>query len=205
MDDSFYQAHVHSGPHYVLGRKLHPLCLQDILRFMLVGSPYGRVQDNSGGSFPVTLGELRIAVSICSTPLEEYVRATSNRHLVPVLKNLWWKRQTEKLNLDLEVAKFDAYFNDYFSTPELWETTGESSAIGAPWPLAIAASLMSKTAMARNEVWTMPVGEAIWLNASILEQAGATEIASAEQIEAMYELGLRKRPEPRKRKAVNRA
>lgn len=192
MDKSFFESHVHEGPHVVLGKRLHPLCLHDFLRFILVGSPYGV---GSPGN-QVTLGDLRVAVTICSTELDDFAEAVSHDRLVPVVKNLWWKYRTRNASLTREAKAFDAYFNDYWGQPETWDKGGEGSAIGAPWPLAVVASIMvrAKGAMTRKEIWTAPVGEMLWLNAALLEQAGATEIMSAEQREAMYVMGLIPRP-----------
>lgn len=146
--------------------------------------------------------DLQVAVMICSTPLDSFVGETNHYHLWPAVKLLIWKYRIRNLKLKTEAKIFDNYFNDYFSAPELWDGDGEGSPIGAPWPLAIVASLMKNTAMTRFEAWTMPLGEAIWLNAALLEQSGSAEIASVEQLEALYELGLRERPSS---KGVSRA
>lgn len=155
---------------------------------MLADSPF---TSKGAGKVSCTLGELRAAVVICSTDLEDFAYATSTTKLWPVLKMQWWKRRTRasKINFLGELKAFDNYYNDFYSVPEVWKDDSDAAPLGAPWPLVVAASLMRKTAMTRKEIWTLPIGEAIWTNAAILEQEGAGEIATAEMIEVLKALG----------------
>lgn len=157
---------------------------------MLVDSPYTR-----GGIIKVDVGDLYIATAICATPIDEFSNTFSTHRLWPVACNKAWKWRTRKCDFKEEVNAFDRYFNDYYSMPPTHTENNGDSVIGAPWPLAIAASLLRNTAMARKEVWTMPVGEAVWLQTAIAEQTSpGVEILSGDKLEAMYELGYRVRP-----------
>lgn len=165
--EAFFEALVHSREHVVMGRRLRPLTLWHWLWLDALGSPVleGR---------PASLLDLTLAVAVCGADFEELPGAVLNKSL---RRRLWFGLGwTFRWKLEVEAAKFTAYFSDYFTGPDLWqdededERTREDASL--PGYYRTVARLM-QSGLSRKEAWMMPVGEAQFLSVVWQESAGA--------------------------------
>jgi hypothetical protein len=188
MDENFLESFI-NREHVVLGRKLHPFCLYDVLKLYLANSPF--LGSESAETISVRREDLVLAVIICSTPFDSFVEATRVSFGLKRIAREFWLRRCRKMPLQLEVDKFLAYMRDFYAPPVMWTDRDSVSKIGAPWPLACAVNLLRNTNLPKTEIWTMPLGEAIWYSAAVNEQIGPAQIVSSDEVEAIRELGLK--------------
>lgn len=184
MDANFLESWVNSDDHQVLGHRLHPFCLYDILSLELVDSPFLR----GAGGVSYTPLDLILAARICSHSFESNVRFLRTNGL---RKRLYVWRDLRKCrgHFVRECQHFVDYIDDYWAPPEVF-TSEDSGEIKSPWVLAYAAKLMTSTSMGEAAIMTMPIGKVLWFSATMGELAGSdAEIVSEEEAEAMRKLG----------------
>ena len=154
---AFFEALVHSREHVVMGRRLRPLTLWHWLWLDALGNPVleGR---------PASLLDLTQAVAVCESRFGDLPGAVLNKSL---WRRLWFGLGwTFRWRLEVEAAKFGAYFEDFFTGPDLWQDEDEDERTrddaSLPGYYRTVARLM-KSGMSREEAWMMPVGEAQFL------------------------------------------
>lgn len=188
MDPRFYEAWFNTR-HVVLGCVLHPFCLEDALILSMMESPFllGQV---SGIDYSMT--DLQIAVKVCSTPSDVFLNARLESTRWSRLRSAWWTRSCSRMNLELECQRFVTYVDDFNSSPRTWsDGDAGDGKLRSPWVLANATFLIRNTTFTPREVWTMPLGMALWYCATISEQLGAKiQLLSDEERKALIELGL---------------
>ena len=198
MVESFLEAWLNTR-HKVLGRTLHPFCLEDVVNLYAVDSPVvsifeedGESDEGDGGNrgLPrIPTVHLEIFAYICSTrpPLDYSSNRTAWR-----LTNAF--RSTEK-----ELVKLTDYLNDFLALPETIPLGDIQSSFepGCPWPLQMATNLARQAKIPyhcpncndeRREcvcIWRMPLGKAFWLSAAVMESTGQMKIAD-DEFEGFY-------------------
>lgn len=189
MDERFYESWFNRR-HRVLGRWLHPFCLSDALILSVAGSPFllGREP-----GLRYTLADLQVAVQICSTPAALYFEARlgTGGFWERLRLCLWTRRYVGEL--ESQCQAFVGYLDDFNAPPEVWrdEDTPETGGMRAPWVLANAVFLMRHTTYRPAEIWAMPLGQALWLAATISEQNGSKlELVTPEEQAAIEAMGL---------------
>lgn len=189
MDQRFYEAWFNTE-HRVLGRRLHPFCLNDALILSLAESPF-LLGTDSGISYDLT--DLQLAVKICSNPAELFLNAALDRVWFAGLRAAIWTTQCKRMSLEGHCQRFVSYIDDFNSAPETWldqEDAGDGK-LRAPWVLANAVFLIRHTTFTPNQVWTMPLGMSLWYCATLSEQLGSKiQIVSEEESQGMEKLGL---------------
>jgi hypothetical protein len=195
LDPRFYEAWFNAD-HTVLGRRLHPFCLQDALILSMSESPFlaGTVPGIDYG-----LEELQVAVTICSTPADTFLHARFNRSWPQKVAVIWWSKKWRKIcahedALREQCQRFVNYIDDYNSPPEVWYDESDSPEDGkmqAPWILGNVVFLIRHTSFTPQQVWTMPIGQALWYCVTLSEQLGRKiQVVSTDELEAMREMGL---------------
>lgn len=187
MDARFAESWFNAD-HWVLGRRLHPFCLEDALILSVAESPFILAV---GSKIHYTLADLQLAVHICSRPASTFTLARFTQS--------WWRRfltairslscRTEA-GLRVECQRFVNYIDDYYATPGVWHSKAESR-LNAPWILGTFVFLVSHTTFRPREVWTMPIGQAFWIAAALEEQLNPdAQIVGEEEATAMREMGI---------------
>ncbi|CAN5463479.1 hypothetical protein BH20VER3_BH20VER3_01010 [soil metagenome] len=187
MDAHFLESWFNTR-HRVLGRALHPFCLNDALILSLAGSPFLAAEQEE---VRYTLPDLQLAVRVCSSPARVFLEARFNER--------WWDRALTRLvafwdrrqSLEAQCQAFVAYLDDFYAPPALWRDEDGDEVLRAPWVLANAVFLMRHTTYRPEEIWALPIGQALWIAATLAEQNGSSaQIVSEEEAAAMTELGL---------------
>lgn len=165
--DAFLEAFLNTE-HTVLGRRLRPFSLASWFVLSSVQNPLL----GDGGN---DLADLIQAVKICAAPDPRTIK------FAPTLREQWlyhWRRADQKF-LERETIKFRAYLADFQSLPEFYEecslnedmpSTGRQ--LSAPWVLTRVCSLVSRANVTLDQAWSMPAGEAYWLDATLRELEG---------------------------------
>jgi hypothetical protein len=184
MDNRYLEAVVNKQ-HVILGRKLHPYCLYDMLILTIAENPLVT------RSRAIGLPDLRQAVIVCSTPYQRFLEARSPIGKVPLT---WWRFVSRNPKTDEELAKFIAYLEDFSARPTFWEDDGGGGPGGlrAPWILKMAAFIECYSNMREEEVMTAPLGKMFWKSAALAELLGMSksELQTEEEEAAMKEMGL---------------
>jgi hypothetical protein len=162
LDRLFAESVVNRSNHFVLGKKLKPLCLWHAVLLQLIDSPLWH------GNNGVTMTDLRLAVAICSDLFPKYQ--------IPSGWRLWaWAWLTRKNSLAIEAAKFSAYIRDFNAPPMLWtkdDKTKSEKFCALPQPLDIAAWLIRHN-ISEDRAWNMPIGLAHWYYVAMAKHRGA--------------------------------
>ncbi len=189
MDQSFYEAWFNAD-HKVLGRRLHPFCLNDALVLSLAESPF-MLGKEPGVRYD--LPALQLAVQVCSTPADVFLQARFDRSWPQKLTTFGWTLWCRRQDFHTSCQQFLTYIDDYYAVPEVWQNESDSPGdkLHAPWILGNAVFLMRNTTLSSDEIWTMPIGKALWITATLSEQLGAPiQIVSEEEQAGMAALGL---------------
>lgn len=186
MDDAFYEAWLHrTRGHVVLGRRLHPFCLDDVVKLSFLESPFLALKDHKN----VTVEQLMLAVLTCSTTIDDFDSVTGADGIFSRFFRRRWEKKCFKSDLSVELGKFVTYIADYYSAPVAWSSEG-GTALGAPWALSVAANLTRNTAMTQKEIWTGPLGRNLWISGAITEQLSQDyQIVREDELTAMRQLG----------------
>jgi hypothetical protein len=172
----FFESLVHTE-HKLCGLRLKPLCLLHLLWLEHVKSPL------LSSDRRVTMRDLELAAVICSSSSSDEIMKRVARP-----GYVWHWRNTFR-NVTAEAKAWLAFFNDYFSLPELLEREG-SGANKLPWLAVCIASLVKETGWSLEKVLLLPVGAAVWLNLSFgFLESGQTPVISDLERQAMALLG----------------
>jgi hypothetical protein len=187
MDARFAESWFNAD-HRVLGRWLHPFCLEDALILSVAESPFILAVDSR---INYSLADLQLAVHICSRPASVFTCAQFTQswwaRLLTAIRSL---RCRTEVGLRIECQRFVNYIDDYYATPGVWHGEGGQS-LNAPWILGTVTFLISHTTFRPREVWTMPIGQAFWIAAVLEEQMSPeVQIVSEEESAAMREMGI---------------
>jgi hypothetical protein len=154
--------------HRVLGVRLHPYCLWHQFNLEVAQSKV-LLGD------PLTPFDLWLAVRICTTPWTPHHRVPSLR-APSKLRFIW---QTGRFRFLEEVAKFQAYLDDYVSAPKLWPNTHKQVAGVEVTPdrdfdenLELALHLVKEGTFTWAEVWTLPIGILNWCSVGFAKLNG---------------------------------
>lgn len=185
MDPRFFEAWF-NAQHVVLGRPLHPFCLQDALILSLAESPF-LLGISPGVEY--SLFDLQLAAKVCSSSADLFLNVKLDSTWRSRLKAMLWTRRCLKMDLELECQKFVTYIDDYNSGPETWQGD-EEDLLRAPWVLTNAVFLMRHLAMTEKEIWRMPLGMALWYAATLAEQLGSrSQLLSEDERKGLEALG----------------
>lgn len=147
--------------HTVCRRALPPYSLHAHMMLCAVGSPFAFETLPAG--YQVTWEDLWEAITAVTTP--------RGRPLVyPSALRCIVRQRLRRLDLAREVAAFRAWQNDYLSAPEVFSSEGGGRELTAPGILARVVFLLRHLHLTADEVWGMPIGQALWLHAATLEQ-----------------------------------
>jgi hypothetical protein len=175
-DPRFLEAWVNRCDHRVLGHRLHPLCLLDMLTLDAIDSPFiadGAVANES---------DFLLAVLLLSRP---HKSLEVNADLpVPTLRD---RLRLRFCDMARENAALKAYFDDYYSTLEMWRPDTGDKKCQAPWILGTAAFLLSQTNLSEWRIWTAPIGQMLCYANSLEEQLGGSQVVSMEELAEMEE------------------
>lgn len=168
--DLFYESRIHRG-HKVLGFRLRPLCLLDLVALEAIGSPFA-----AGGRVP-TGADLATAVRLLSRPHRDDLSIDAD-----ALKPSRLLRMRLRLaDVTIELRKFNAYLDDHFTPVATWRERGEGgrgNPLGSPWIQTLATFVSRETSMTQREIWTGPIGHVLWLAASVEEQMSDARVSS---------------------------
>jgi hypothetical protein len=114
--------------------------------------------------YKITWEDLWEAVALVCTP-----------YLAPVRYPRAWRcvfiQRLHRLDLEREIAAFRAWQNDYLSAPEIFCAEGDGRELTAPGILARVVFLQRHLhGYSAEALWTLPIGQALWLHAATLEQ-----------------------------------
>lgn len=167
-DDRFVEAFANVD-HDVLGRRLDPYCLWHQFNLEVAQSKVLLGE-------PLTPFDLWVAVKICTTPWSPGQRVPSLK--APGRLRFVW--EVGRFNFPAEVAKFQAYFDDYNSPPKLWPQNHKQvdGVVAAPdrdfdENLELAVHLVKDGAFTWQQVWTLPIGVLQWVSTGLSKFSGA--------------------------------
>lgn len=178
MDPRFLEAWVNRADHRVFGRKLHPLCYLDLLALGAVNSPF-----LPGAEEERTATDYYVAVQILSRRIKS-LEITDRIGRVGLVRCYLYSRY----DLNEANAALQAYFDDYFTTLEMWRPEAGGGRCGAPWLLAQVTFLLMHTNLTERQIWTAPAGQMMCYGAAVEEQLSSSQVVSEEEREAMEEM-----------------
>lgn len=132
--------------------------------FMLgaINSPFAF--DTLPAGYRITWEDLWLALAAVLTPYGGAFHSLSAWRCV-------FTQRLHRLDLDREVAAFRAWQNDYLSGPEVFSSEGDGRQLTAPGILTRVVFLQRHLhGYTDARIWTMGIGEALWLQATALEQ-----------------------------------
>lgn len=183
MDDQYLESCITRSDHQILGRSMHPFCLRDLLNLIAIGSPCLSSQRE------ITIGDLQQAGWLCSndpfragaTP-SSYTGTRKTEYETFILNTMEWP-------LRPHLARWNDYLEDFWTKPEQWEETdGNGREVTGPWVLYVSTMLMHRTSLTYREVWTMPIGELMWIKAQLEEIVGGVQFQTPEEKAEMARL-----------------
>ena len=172
MED-FYEAFINCE-HTALGRRLKPFCLKHCLYLEAIGSPIMKLVN--GDEVEISRSDLELAVAICSAK-GDIIKELERTHIR--MKFHSYKRG---------LTAFLGYLTDFVAIPDVWDSTDSNATLNAPWIVAKAMLLLSKTSMTLSDVWNIPLGELLWYCTVFAEQEGVVQIQSDEEKQIIAEV-----------------
>ena len=177
--EAFSESVLHDR-HLVLGRELHPFCLDHWVLLDALKSPL-----LTGGKIEIT--DLQLAVQVCSTSsVQEFYDAT----LRPAFGWKLWHKITRLFPVPRTLAAFNNYIDDYLPKIPRWQFDfGDETKCPA---LFVAAARWIEAGQDPVRVRRMALGELIAWNLALDEAKGdplksvksAAEIAAEREIES---------------------
>jgi hypothetical protein len=166
-------------PHFLLGKKLQPLCLLHFLWLEHIGSPLVET------SKAIKISDLELAALICSSHSSAEILSKLSAN---TLQRRFWRFCNGFRNPEKETRRFLAYQDDYCSLPDFGDSGGEKNET-IPWLLLQAASLIKETGWSEETVFTYPIGKLIWFNVAFgYLHSGETGVVSDKERAAMEAL-----------------
>jgi hypothetical protein len=172
-DPRFLEAWVNRIDHRVLGHRLHPLCLLDLLTLDALNSPF------VGENPQFTTADFLIAALVCSRPIQTL--EVNPEIPAPSLRD---RLRLRFCDIRQENEALKAYFDDYWSSLEMWQTRNDDGAkppCNAPWILGHVTFLLNHTNLSEWRIWTAPVGQILCYANSLEEQLGGRSIVSEDE------------------------
>jgi hypothetical protein len=166
-----FESRVHScRSHRVLGKKLHPLCLLDILALESIGSPIFAGQ-------PVTPYDLARAVKLLSRKHRDL--SVDASFTIPSTLDLLRLRFC---SFEDELQKFNDFAADYLTSAEMRRDTSGSKTepLGSHWIQTLAAFLLRETNLTQREIWLDPIGQILLTSYAVEEQVSQSRIMTEE-------------------------
>jgi hypothetical protein len=184
--ESFYECWVNAD-HFLLGRKLAPLCLRHLVFLHAIQSPLVLTD------LPLSIQDLEIAAVICSTDEGEELAALDAKKLSWLQRaSRWvWHRRNAKCDLAAAVQSFIAYQDDYLALPSMGTKPSKGKIASCPFDFLLmqAAGLILKTGWSEKEVFNLPVGKMVSLNLAFgYLETGETTVISEQESQAMEQL-----------------
>lgn len=187
-DDRFVEAFANRD-HTVLGKRLDPLCLWHLFNLEIAQSKLLLGE-------PLTPYDLWLGVKICTTPWNPQHRVP-NLNPPGTLRFLW---EVGRFNFAAEVAKFQAYFNDYAVGPKFWPNQHKTAQGEVKAPdrdfdenLELALHVFKSGRFTWQEVWTLPVGMLRWCSTGFHKLDGVKVDIWTPEHQEMFEEHKRKR------------
>ncbi len=186
-DDRFVESFANRD-HTVFGKRLAPFCLWHQLNLEIAQSKVLLGE-------PLTPLDLWVAVRICSTPWNPQHRVPNVRPPGTV-RFLW---EAGRFRFADEVAKFQAYYNDYVSGPKLWPNQHKQGETGAAPQrdfdenLEIALHVFKSGNFTWEQVWTLPLGMLHWCSVGFQKLEGAKIDIWTPEHEEMFQEHKRRR------------
>jgi hypothetical protein len=188
-DDRFVESFANTD-HVVLGKRLDPYCLWHQFNLEVAQSKVLLGE-------PLTPLDLWIAVRVCSTPW-------TLSHVVPDLtppgkfRFIW---EVGRYNFANEVAKFQAYYNDFIAGPKLWPNQHKQQIEGAvnanardfDENLELALHVFKQGKFSWREVWTLPIGILRWCGVGFSKLEGVKIDIWTPEHEEMFEAHKKRR------------
>jgi hypothetical protein len=83
--------------------------------------------------------------------------------------------RVRKNSAEIEGGKLSSYINDYFTSPEYWESEGKSGSSNKGQPPEQLSAIIPLLMMgfSEAEAWNMPIGKALWYGATYASWQGA--------------------------------
>jgi hypothetical protein len=166
MDRRFLESLIHR-PHVICGYKLRPYSLATAVALEAAGDPLTGIP---------TPSELIIFLKICSAenPFNVDFRATFRDYYLA-------RKMRNHVKLADAMQAVRAYVDDFAPMPTLTtpmegpegDIQAVSKPVSAPWAASRAASLHQSTNLSDKEIWGLPLGYIMWLDAAGAEHRGA--------------------------------
>tara|TARA_R100000027_G_scaffold54802_4_gene43943 strand:+ start:33065 stop:33607 length:543 start_codon:yes stop_codon:yes gene_type:complete len=168
MDSAFIRA-FRPRVHTVCGMRLKPFSLSLLLELEATNSPFrvmwGEIVEDLDG--PLLAQRIWRSVAACAD------RRPRFRFLDGI--------RSHSFEAEPVTIAFAAYIEDHLVYPEVWQDAEASGQVNAPWLLAKATFLLMQTSLTKEDVWTMPIGQALWYAAAASEQLGGAQLLSEEE------------------------
>jgi hypothetical protein len=163
--------------HKVYGKKLLPLSLFHIAMLENIKSPL-----LLGGEF--TGEDIMKAAIVCSS---KNVQKLNGKFRNFINNMLFFAYKPH-----IQLAKWQAYWDDYFPTPDFMDNEGEDKESKFPYVASCAARVIKNTGWSFNEVfYNIPVGQLVWLNLSFgFVESGETNIVSDKEKDIMQKIKM---------------
>lgn len=157
----------------VLGKVLQPFSLRHLLWLASVDSPFAKlVEAESIDVSQLKFHHLRVFVAICSSKNDD-----------EVWKNLYsrlrfrgrfaWSRNAAWVGVM-------AYIRDFVTSPHILSTAGKERSLGGPWLVRLVAILCKNGFGTAEQVWNLPLGQALWYSAALAEVDGMVTLGDKE-------------------------
>lgn len=163
-DDRFVEAFANRD-HVVLGKRLDPFCLWHQFNLEVA-------QSKILLGAALTPFDLWLAVRICTSPWTPG-HSVPNLAAPSKLRFIW---EVGRFDFKAEVAKFQAYYDDYNSGPKFWPNQHKEQ-MGAPdrdfdENLELALHLKQSGNFSWRDVWTLPLGMMRWNSVGLAKLQG---------------------------------
>lgn len=161
--------------HKVYGKKLLPLSLFHIGMLENINSPL-----LLGGE--LTGEDILKGALICSSKNVRKLESNFGNFINNILF-FYYKPH-------IELQKWNAFWSDYFPTPQMMEKEGETKDSKFPYIASCAAAIIRQTGWSFDKVfYEMPVGQLIWLNLAFnFIENGETDIVSDKELRVIEQI-----------------
>jgi hypothetical protein len=168
------------APWTILGVQLERFTLAHLLALQSIDSPLL-------GTGPVTLGALTVAVWVCAQP---HALAGALHQPLP-WRWRWWALQLRWLRhrcpglVESRAELLRQYLADAVAWPRYWRqpTTQDSRPLSAPHALVVKQSLICDCGYTPEAALALPVSQAHWEYAALLEREGIIKLRSRDDDE----------------------
>ena len=185
MDDSKYFNSVIPVPWTILGIRLLPLSIGHLTILHSLHSPF--VTDEKA----VTIGDLVLAVVICSRTYEEGIKALDSDDLGKQVekwgkqlrgRGRWfgWFRKPIEINWPEKLKMFSDYMSDHLKAPDYSYDPSKSREVKCPIYQMIRVTLLHEMNLTESEVLNRPYAQAMWDYITLKTIQGQVNLIDAE-------------------------